>query len=92
MGEEGKLVAYGKVMNVQGGTVHQVPIYEGYVSVEVNKSEDDNYVLFKNVEMDDPPIRKIGEVVGNFILWPTVFLRFMCAAVVKYMKYTFDIE
>ena len=39
------------------------------------------YVFFRSVELDHPPIRKIGEAVGNFILY---------AAVVKYMKYTFD--
>ena len=47
VGEEGKLVAYGKVINVQRRTVHGVPIYEGCVFVEVNKSEDDEYVLFE---------------------------------------------
>lgn len=78
VGEEGKLVAHGKVMNLEGGTVHGVPIYQGCVSVEVNKSIDDEYVLFASVEMDDPPIRKIGEAVGNFIMWPTEFLRPAC--------------
>ena len=39
MGEEGKLIAHGKVMSVQRGTVHRVPIYEGYVSVEVKKAK-----------------------------------------------------
>ena len=78
VGEEGKLVAHGKVMNLQGGTVHGVPIHQGCVSVEVNKSVDDEYVLFASVEMDDPPIRKIGEAVGNFIMWPTEFLRPAC--------------
>ena len=76
--EEGKLVAHGKVMNLEGGTVHGVPIYQRCVSVEVNKSVDDEYVLFASVEMDDPPIRKIGEAVGNFIMWPTEFLRPAC--------------
>ena len=33
--EEGKLVAYGKVMNVEGGTLYEITIYEGCVSVEV---------------------------------------------------------
>jgi hypothetical protein len=74
VGEKGKLVAHKKVMNVQGGTVHGVPIYEGCVSVDINKSKDDEYVLFRSVEMNDPPIRKIGEVVGHFIMWPTKFL------------------
>lgn len=78
IGEEGKLVAHGKVINVQGGTVHGVLIYEGCVSVEVHKSEVDKYVLFRSVEMDDPPIRKMRNAVGNIILWPTEFLRHAC--------------
>lgn len=78
MGEEGKLIAHRKIMNVQGGTVYKVPIYEGCISVEVNKSEDDEYVLFRTVKMDDLPIRKMEEVVGNFILWPTKYLRHVC--------------
>jgi hypothetical protein len=78
VGEEAKLVAHGKVMNLEGGTVHGVPIYQGCVSVEVNKSVDDEYTLFVSVEMDDPPIRKIGQAVGNFIMWPKEFLRPAC--------------
>ena len=58
-----------------GGTLHDAIIYEGCVSLEVQKSENNEYILFKSVEMDDPPLRKIGEVVGNFIMWPTEFLR-----------------
>jgi hypothetical protein len=55
--------------------LHGAIIYEGCVSLEVQKCEHDEYVLFISVEMDDPPLRKIGEVVGNFIMWPTEFLR-----------------
>lgn len=53
---------------MEGETVHEIPIYEEYVSMVVYKNEDDEYILFKSVEMDDPPMRKIGEVVRNFIL------------------------
>ena len=74
VGEEGKLVANGKVINIEGGTLHGVPIYAGCVSVEVKCCEDDDYVLFRSVETDDPPIRKMREAVGNIILWPTEFL------------------
>lgn len=55
--------------------MYEVSIYEGCISVEVNKSEDDEYVLFRTVKMDDPPIRKMEEVVRYFILWPTKYLR-----------------
>jgi hypothetical protein len=61
--------------NVEGGIFHGAIIYEGCVSLEVQKSEDDKYVLFRSVEMDDPLLRKIGEAVENFIMWPTEILR-----------------
>ena len=78
MGEEGKLIAHMKVMNVQGETVYEVLIYEGSISVEVNRSKDDEDELFRTVKMDDPPIRKMEEAVENFILWPTEYLRHVC--------------
>jgi hypothetical protein len=28
----------------------------------------DEYIFFKNVKLDDPSIKKIGEVVKNFIM------------------------
>jgi hypothetical protein len=74
VGEEGKLIAHGKVKNVEGRILHGAIIYEGCVTLEMQKSEDDEYVLFKSVEMDDPPLWKIEEAVGNFIMWPTEFL------------------
>jgi hypothetical protein len=55
--------------------LYGVIIYEGCVSLEVQKGADDEYVFFKSVEMDDPPLRKIEEAVGNFIMWSTEFLR-----------------
>ena len=62
VGEEGKTIRYGKVMNLQGGTVHEIPIYQGCVSVEVNKSENDEYVIFRSMEIDDSSKWKIGEL------------------------------
>ena len=47
VGEEGKLIAHKKDINVEGNMVHGVLIYEGCVSMEVHKSEDDEYVLFR---------------------------------------------
>ena len=35
--------------------MHGVSIYEGCVSVEVARSEEDEYVIFRSVKMDDPP-------------------------------------
>ena len=57
--EEGKLVAHGKVINVEGGIVHGVSIYAACVYVEVKCCEDDDYVLFRSVETNDPSIQKM---------------------------------
>ena len=68
VGEEEKLIAHGKMINVERRTVHEVPIYEGCLSMEMHKSEDDEFVIFKCVEMGNPPMRKIGKIVENFLL------------------------
>ena len=68
--EEGKLVAHGKVINVEGEILHRVLIYTRCVFVKVQKYEGDDYILFRSVETDDPSIRKMREAVGNIILWP----------------------
>ena len=63
------MITHKNVINLEGETVHEIPNYEECVSMVVYKNEDDEYILlFKSVEMDDPPMRKIGEVVRNFIL------------------------
>jgi hypothetical protein len=48
--------------------LHDAIIYEGCVSLEVQKSKDDEYVIFRSMEMDDPLLRKIEKAVGNFIM------------------------
>ena len=58
-------------MSVPGGTIHRVVICEGIVSMEVLRSQDDAYMLYRSIMLDDPPITKIGDAVGQFILWPT---------------------
>lgn len=57
---------------------YEITIYEGWVSLEVQKSHDDEYIIVKSVELDDPLIRKSEEVVGYFIMWSTEFLRHAC--------------
>lgn len=47
VGDERKLVAYGKVMNVEGKTLHRITIYEGCISMEMQNSEDNEYILSK---------------------------------------------
>ena len=41
----------------------------------VQKSEDGEYIFFKSVKINDPPLMKIREAVKFFIMWPTEFLR-----------------
>jgi len=62
------VVAHKKMANIEGGTLHKVIIYECCVSLEVRMCHNYEYNLFKSVELDDPSIKKIGEVVTNFIM------------------------
>jgi hypothetical protein len=73
--EESLLVGEGRVTTLPGGTLHGVVIAEGTVSLAVLQSHDDKYVLYKPLMLDDPPVSKIGDAVGQFILWPTECLR-----------------
>ena len=74
-GEEGQVVAIGKIVNLEGGRLHGVTIPEGCVSVEVQKTNNNDYLLYCSVDLDDHPIMKMGQAVGSFILWPTQFLK-----------------
>ena len=69
------LVGDGRMTSLPRGTVHGVSISEGTMSVEVLRSHDDAYVLYHNIMLDDPPVTKVGDAVGQFILWPTEYLR-----------------
>jgi hypothetical protein len=84
-GEEEQVVGNGKVVDLEGGRLHGVTIPEGCVFVEVQKTNNDDYLLYCSVDLDDPPITtpitKMGQVVGSFILWPTQFLKHACALV-----------
>ena len=73
--EELLLVRNGRVTSLSGGTVHGVSISEGIVSIEVLRSHDDAYVLYHSIMLDDPPVIKIGNAVGQFILWSIECLR-----------------
>ena len=55
--------------------MHGATIYEDCVFLEVQKNEDDEYVLLRSMKMDDPPLRKITDAMKNFIIWPTEFPR-----------------
>lgn len=66
--------------------MHEVSIYERYVSLEVHKSEDDEFALFINVEMDDPSMWKIGSCGKLHIVAYWVSRSCMCAVVVGCMK------
>lgn len=73
-GEEGLVVGMGKVINLEGSKLHGVTIPEGCVTVEVSKSNNDDYLLYETVDLDDPPITKMGQAVNSYILWPLEFL------------------
>jgi hypothetical protein len=73
--EESLLVGEGRITTLPGGTLHGVVIAEGTMSLAVLQSHDDGYVLYKPLMLDDPPVSKIGDAVGQFILWLTECLR-----------------
>jgi hypothetical protein len=77
--EEEEVAGIGKVVNLEGDKLQGVAIPEGCVYVEVQKSNLDEYLLYCSVDLDDPPITKMGQAVGSFILWPTQFLKHPCA-------------
>jgi hypothetical protein len=74
-GEEEQVVGIGKMINLEGAKLHGATVPEGCVSVEVQKSNNDDYILYSSVDLDDPPITTIGQAVASFILWPTQFLK-----------------
>ena len=78
-GEEEEVTGIGKVVNLEGGKLHGVTIPKGCVSMEVQKNNLDEYLFYCSVDLDDPPITKMGQAVGIFILWPTQFLKHPCA-------------
>ena len=59
-GEDKKVVARGKVVNIVGASLHGRTIFPVLVSVEVIKSLDDNYGLFANVNLDDPLVTLVS--------------------------------
>ena len=61
--------------NKHESTLHRFITYKICMFLEVQRSHDDEYVVFKSVKLDDPLIKKIEEVVHNFIMYPTKFLR-----------------
>jgi hypothetical protein len=75
IGKEDKVVADAIVIKVAGGLLHGIPICKGQVSVTVVKSYNIKCVLFESVDLNSPPITKVGEVVGEFVLWPAKFLQ-----------------
>jgi hypothetical protein len=59
--EEEKVVAIGKVKNVEGGSLHGVTIEEGCALVQITKCLDSVYMLFKSIDLDDPAMTTIGK-------------------------------
>ena len=42
--------------------------------VTIIKSYGNKYVLFKSVDLNSPLVTKVGEAVGEFVLWPIEFV------------------
>jgi hypothetical protein len=74
-GEEEKMVATRKVFNIEGGTLHTRIIEERCVSLEITKCHDNSYVLYETLDFDEDAVTTVGKAMGQFILWPTEFLR-----------------
>ena len=58
----------GRGKGKNNGILHEVIIYEGSVSLEVQKSHDNKCNLFESIEFDDISNKKIAEVIKNFIM------------------------
>ena len=66
--EEENVVVHRKTTNIKEGILHEVITYEGCMSLEVQRSHNNEYNLFKSVKLDDPSIKKMEEIVNNFIM------------------------
>ena len=55
-------------MDKHESILHGVLIYKTCMFLEVQRSHDDEYVIFKSIKLDDTPIKNIEEVVKNFIM------------------------
>ena len=53
-------------------------MFSSCVSLEVQRSHNKEYILFKSIDVDDPSIKKIGKIIGNSIIWPIEFLQHAC--------------
>ena len=54
--------------NKHESTLHRVIIYKTCMSLKMLRSYNNEFVLFKNVKLDDYSTKRIGEVVENFIM------------------------
>ena len=72
--EDEKVVAHGKLTNVEGSILHGVIMFSSCMSLEVQRSHNKEYVLFKSIDLDDPSIKKIGEATKSSKICPIEFL------------------
>ena len=75
IGAEEKVVADAIVINLARRSLYGVPICEGLMFMIVVKNNSDEYVLFESVDLNSLPITKVGEAVGEFVLWSIEFVR-----------------
>jgi hypothetical protein len=74
-----KTIGKGVVQNVAGGMLHGKVIGNGYVSLAVTESLEDDYPLLEPLTGDDPPVTTIGKAKGHYILWSSECVK-LCAA------------
>ena len=74
-----KYVGKGVIQHVAGGMLHGKVIGNGYVSLAITESLEDDYPLLEPLSGDDPPVTTIGKAKGHFILWSSECVK-PCAA------------
>ena len=74
-----KFIVKGVIQNVAGKMLHKMVIGNGYVSLAITESFEDDYHLLELLTGDDPPVTTIGKAKGHYILWSSECVK-LCAA------------
>ena len=64
-----KFIGKGVNHNIASGMLHGKVIGNGYVSLAITESLEDDYSLLEPLTEDDPPVTTIGKTKGHYILW-----------------------
>lgn len=80
-GEENLVVGGGVVHGVAGDSCHRWKMLAGEVSVVVDATYEDDYEIYRPINNDDPPITRMEQCVGMFIVWDSACMRLVPHAV-----------